>query len=479
MKKIPLLLTSIAWVAGLTMLGMSLFDITNNLTINSSSDLAFVTQSADDLFSCDNVTQIPKLECQALVDFYNSTKGDNWKNKKDWLVTDKPCSWLWLACKPVSNPSLWYTHNITKISLDKNLVNWVLPESLWNLTELTYLGLTQNQVQWEFPKSIVQLKKIESIQLGTNKMTGPIAILSNLTTLNSLDLDVNSFVWGVPVEFGNLKNLVWLDLSNNNLWWTIPASIWLLTKLTFLGLWSNGFQWTIPNSFGNLTELTFLVLADNNLNWSINILTSSKKMQNLSLSQNKFVGEISEEFGKIESLYRFAVDTNQLCGRIPETFASQLKFLEIAAHNNNLIKDWYSQIMTDRLKKYLLLWWWTQHPERCSITTLPTGECNYTYTQNADFGLTHMYYRTSTSAWLLNLPWHQWIFPGGYFLWNESPILESHLKVIHPNSSVVSYGDDTPVTITLTGVACGDMRVETTPTHNLSAPAVIHPMEKK
>jgi hypothetical protein len=84
---------------------MSLFDITNNLTINSSV-VAFVTQSADDLFSCDNVTQIPKLECQALVDFYNSTNGDDWKDNKNWLQTNEPCDWLGLACQPASNPSL-------------------------------------------------------------------------------------------------------------------------------------------------------------------------------------------------------------------------------------------------------------------------------------------------------------------------------------------------------------------------------------
>ena len=34
--------------------------------------------SAPAAFSCDNVTEIPKVECEALVALYNSTNGPGW-----------------------------------------------------------------------------------------------------------------------------------------------------------------------------------------------------------------------------------------------------------------------------------------------------------------------------------------------------------------------------------------------------------------
>jgi|GEM_PF-6941677 len=35
---------------------------------------------------CDNAT-IPSSECEALVDLYNSTDGENWTNNDNWLQT--------------------------------------------------------------------------------------------------------------------------------------------------------------------------------------------------------------------------------------------------------------------------------------------------------------------------------------------------------------------------------------------------------
>jgi len=49
-------------------------------------------------FSCDNVTEIPKTECEALVALYNSTNGPGWTNRIGWLVTNTPCSWCGVTC---------------------------------------------------------------------------------------------------------------------------------------------------------------------------------------------------------------------------------------------------------------------------------------------------------------------------------------------------------------------------------------------
>ena len=50
-------------------------------------------------FDCANVTEIPQIECEALVAIYHSTDGDNWDHNFGWLTTNEPCStWLGIGC---------------------------------------------------------------------------------------------------------------------------------------------------------------------------------------------------------------------------------------------------------------------------------------------------------------------------------------------------------------------------------------------
>ena len=44
-------------------------------------------------FSCADVTEIPQAECEALVALYNSTNGDGWIYKGNWLITNTPSDW--------------------------------------------------------------------------------------------------------------------------------------------------------------------------------------------------------------------------------------------------------------------------------------------------------------------------------------------------------------------------------------------------
>ena len=39
-------------------------------------------------FACNQVTEIPQLECEALVELYDSTNGTSWTNNTNWLITN-------------------------------------------------------------------------------------------------------------------------------------------------------------------------------------------------------------------------------------------------------------------------------------------------------------------------------------------------------------------------------------------------------
>ena len=95
-----------------------------------------VIVSAGD-FECNQVTEIPQAECEALVALYNSTDGDNWTTNLDWLVTNTPCSWFGLAC---------YSGHVGDLFLYDNNLSGAIPSELGSLSELQFFSIYENSV---------------------------------------------------------------------------------------------------------------------------------------------------------------------------------------------------------------------------------------------------------------------------------------------------------------------------------------------
>ncbi|OQY45435.1 MAG: hypothetical protein B6247_29005, partial [Candidatus Parabeggiatoa sp. nov. 2] len=48
---------------------------------------------------CGAVTQISKIECESLLQFYQSTNGAQWRHNNGWNVTNTPCGWFGVSCE--------------------------------------------------------------------------------------------------------------------------------------------------------------------------------------------------------------------------------------------------------------------------------------------------------------------------------------------------------------------------------------------
>ena len=98
------------------------------------------SQPAQTEFDCTTVSEIPQIECEALVAIYNGTGGPGWRGSNNWLQTTTPCSWFGVRCG---------RGRVTSLDLGTypsyNLVG-ILPSEISNLSNLIELYLYNNKL---------------------------------------------------------------------------------------------------------------------------------------------------------------------------------------------------------------------------------------------------------------------------------------------------------------------------------------------
>ncbi|XP_057964740.1 putative kinase-like protein TMKL1 [Malania oleifera] len=155
-----------------------------------------------------------------------------------------------------------------------------------------------------------------SVQLPSANLTGTIPReLSELSTLQSLYLGVNSLSGTVPLELGYSSSLSDIDLGHNLLTGSFPPSLWnLCDGLVSLRLHGNSLSGTLPEpALPNST---------------------CKNLQVLDLGTNKFSGEFPEFITRLSTLNELDLSDNMFVGSIPEGLAG-LKLEKLNLSHNN------------------------------------------------------------------------------------------------------------------------------------------------
>ncbi|KAL2555930.1 disease resistance family protein/LRR family protein [Forsythia ovata] len=151
----------------------------------------------------------------------------------------------------------------------------VLPPSpsTFNVSNSLYqLDLFGNDLSsfWIFPWFVNFSSGLSNIELGFNKLQGPIPdAIGNLQSLSYLSLIGNQLEGEIPISLGNLSSLSYLDLSYNQLIGTVPH-LALSSSLTQLCLDHNMFNGTVTQSIGSLSKLEYLRLGSNHFEDIIN-----------------------------------------------------------------------------------------------------------------------------------------------------------------------------------------------------------------
>lgn len=215
------------------------------------------------------VAQVPQLEREALIDFYEATNGPKWN--QSWDLSTAVTEWSGVTVE---------NNSVTGISMFFNNVQGTLPASLGELSNLKVLELSFNKLEGELPASLGRLNQLEVLAFNGNNLSGEI-----------------------PVSLGRLKNLKQLHLSSNRLSGHLPESFKNLHSLEVLNVFDNNLNGAIPSDIAKNKSLKQVVIAENNFSnpetFSVVLMSNSGMLdlnkENLTPSANTIIAIESED----------------------------------------------------------------------------------------------------------------------------------------------------------------------------------------
>jgi Leucine-rich repeat (LRR) protein len=270
--------------------------------------------------------------------------------------------------------SLLRLQHLRYLDLSCNRFNKIqIPEFMGSFHKLRYLDLSRSSFIGNIPPQLGNLSNLRYLNLESTSYysdlpyhhtySTDITWLSQLTSLSHLDMslvNLSTIVHWLPVvnmlqtlkvlrlsscqlrsspdslQLSNLTSLETLDLSGNNFnKRSTPNWFWDLTTLKYLVISDSGFYGPFPDEIGNLTSLVELWLSDNNL---VGMLPSNMNtlcnLEILFCSTNNINGSIAELFHRLPSCSRnklqvLTLQGSNLAGSLPTTLVESLRNLTL------------------------------------------------------------------------------------------------------------------------------------------------------
>lgn len=254
---------------------------------------------------------LAQAEKDALLDLYNSTDGAGWSNDSGWSnPSSDPCAagavWYGLTCDAAGE-------HVTGISLIANSLGGTLPSTLNRLTALETLDLNTNPLSGPIP-NLDGLTALSGFFLNNNKHTGPIPSLRELTALRAFYVSSNELSGAIP-SLDGLTALEEFDASRNQLTSAIPSLRGLTALRTFI-VYNNELTGATP-SLSGLIALNSFYVDNNQLTGPIPSLAGLTALEVFSVSNNQLSGPIPSSLSGLTALQSFFVSDNQLTGTPP------------------------------------------------------------------------------------------------------------------------------------------------------------------
>lgn len=273
---------------------------------------------------------IPDEEVKALCFFYSRTGGPRWTIRDGWVshfanVTEDPCTWYGVTCKD---------GHVNALSLPRNNLEGVIPESLGDLTELVSFDFGVNKLRGTFPFSMQRLRKLYAISVRENSLTGPLDF-ATLSEMQYAHMDFNRFT-GDLSSLKNCTKLAVLGLTDNGISGKILAEFAAMGKLQTLFLGGNSLTGTVPALTS--PSLRAVDLSRNSLTGTVPLtaLLGISDLVELNLFHNALSGTLAASRPH-KSLVVFDAHANSITGEVPSVYAVGMKSMDILHLQDNLL----------------------------------------------------------------------------------------------------------------------------------------------
>lgn len=199
-----------------------------------------------------------------------------------------------------SKPGLDMLVHTKHFHFGKNLISGVIPPKLFSSKmSLIHVLFDSNQLTGSIPSTLGLVSTLEVVRLDRNSLSGPIPLsISNLTTVNELHLCNNRLTGPLP-DLSEMSSLNYLDLSNNSFTASdVPPWFTTLQSLTTLMMERTGLQGEVPVALFSSPQLQTVILRHNQLNGTLDLGSSySSNLKLVDLRSNS-ISEIKQRPGR-------------------------------------------------------------------------------------------------------------------------------------------------------------------------------------
>lgn len=220
-----------------------------------------------------------------------------------------------------------------------NLLSGSLPPSLGNCTMLIELNAQNNSFIGGIPEEYGKLTRLRAAKLYYNSLSGIIPpSITNCTSLIFFEVAYNNFSGSIPPNIGQLTQAQWISFSYNpNLGGEIPDSIGNCTQLLHLTAADTSVSGTLPSSLFSLSNLLEINLQFCQFSGTLSADFSHMiSLQKLFLGGNFFEGSVPETIGQLKSLQGVDLSGNRLTGTIPAQLSDSTSLTELDLSDNSL-----------------------------------------------------------------------------------------------------------------------------------------------
>ncbi|GAA0170837.1 hypothetical protein LIER_25016 [Lithospermum erythrorhizon] len=224
------------------------------------------------------------------------------------------------------------------------------------------IDISSKSLSGTLPGNINQLSSLQTFAVQRNFLSGQIPSFANMSNMQELDLDFNSFNSLSKDFLLGMPNLQKFSMSNNSNLpaWEIPEYIAESSNLQAFVASSNNIVGSIPDIFDQLPNLQSLRLSYNNLTGPLPPSLASSELQNLWLNNqekglsgtisvlstmtqlaqvwlhsNAFTGPIPD-LSNCTILSDLQLRDNQFTGPVPKSLLSMQKLVNVTLQNNKL-----------------------------------------------------------------------------------------------------------------------------------------------